>query len=52
MNGAGTYQFLLAAEDGRSDKLSLRIWVTDPNDPIYDASNRPLKGSIIVHKGK
>jgi predicted extracellular nuclease len=52
VNGAGTYEFLLVAEDGRPDRLSLKIWETDPTDPIYDASKRPLKGSIIVHKGK
>lgn len=52
VNGAGTYQFLLTALDGRPDKLSLKIWETDPGSPIYVATARTLKGSIIVHKGK
>jgi len=52
VGGAGTYQFLLTAVDGRSDKLSLKIWGTDPASPIYEASGRPIKGSIIVHKAK
>ena len=52
VNGAGTYQFLLTALDGRPDKLSLKIWETDPASPIYVATARTLKGSIIVHKAK
>lgn len=38
VNGAGTYQFLLAAEDGRPDRLGLKIWETVPTSPIYSAA--------------
>jgi PKD repeat protein len=52
VNGAGTYQFLLIAQDGKPDRLSLKIWTTDPASPTYVANNRTIKGSIIVHKAK
>lgn len=61
INGGGSYNFLVTADDGSVDKLRMQIWSAATGDVIYDnvpgapddissANPQPIsKGSIVVH---
>jgi hypothetical protein len=51
INGEGSFQFKIFADDDRPDTFRIIIWTNDWENPYYDSGVQDLGGgSIVVHK--